>query len=96
MLFLRAATLVHSSLSKLAHSWREWFETRHEQQRAYRELMALDDSSLSDIGIARGNIPYVVSGRKHAQREREVRERKRIAVGMQLSGRAAPCIGTEK
>ena len=33
-----------------------------QRQRAYGELMALDDRSLSDIGIRRSQIPAVVEG----------------------------------
>ena len=32
------------------------------QQRAYGELMALDDRSLADIGIRRSEIPAIVEG----------------------------------
>jgi len=31
------------------------------EQQAYAELAALDDRSLADIGITRGEIPYIVS-----------------------------------
>lgn len=33
-----------------------------EQRRAIRELSALDDHVLRDLGIARSHIPYAVSG----------------------------------
>ena len=32
------------------------------RQRAYRELAALDDRSLADIGIHRSQIPAIVAG----------------------------------
>ena len=32
------------------------------RQRAYHELMALDDRSLADIGIRRSQIPAIVAG----------------------------------
>ena len=37
---------------------REW----HQRQRAYGELMALDDRSLADIGIRREEIRAIVEG----------------------------------
>ena len=41
---------------------REW----RRRQRAYHELMALDDRSLADIGIHRSQIPVIVEGMYHA------------------------------
>ena len=37
------------------HGWRQ-------RERAYDELMGLDDRSLSDIGIHRSEIPAIVEG----------------------------------
>jgi uncharacterized protein YjiS (DUF1127 family) len=68
----RAAIFMLSSLRKVVHPWK-WLEAQRQQQRAYRELMALDDSALADIGITRANIPNVVFGCKQAQREVEER-----------------------
>lgn len=84
-----------SSLRKVVHPWK-WLEARRQQQRAYRELIALDDSALADIGITRADIPYVVFGCRQAQREVEMRGSKKTPLVMQLSGQAAPCKGTEK
>jgi uncharacterized protein YjiS (DUF1127 family) len=33
-----------------------------ERQRVLNELYAMDDRGLADIGLARGDIPYVVKG----------------------------------
>jgi uncharacterized protein YjiS (DUF1127 family) len=33
-----------------------------ERQRVLNELYAMDDRALADIGLARGDIPYVVKG----------------------------------
>ena len=40
------------------NAWSGW----RKRQRAYGELMALDDRSLADIGIRRSEIPAVVEG----------------------------------
>ena len=40
------------------NGWSGW----RARQRAYGELMALDDRSLSDIGIRRSDIPAIVEG----------------------------------
>lgn len=37
-------------------------ERRRTRQAAYRELMSMDEHMLRDIGITRGDIPYVVRG----------------------------------
>ena len=52
------------------HAFAEW----QRRQRAYAELMALDDRSLADIGIRRSEIPAIVEGYHEASetpRERE-------------------------
>jgi uncharacterized protein YjiS (DUF1127 family) len=41
-----------------------------EREQAYAELMSLDDRSLADIGIRRGDIPFVVAG--ELTRDRDV------------------------
>ena len=40
------------------NGWAGW----RKRQRAYGELMALDDRSLADIGIRRSDIPAIVEG----------------------------------
>lgn len=60
-----------SYLRTVVGSCKEWIETQRQQQRAYRELMALDDRSLADIGITRANIPYVVFGHPEARCDRK-------------------------
>lgn len=47
-------------LNAAGHALAEW---RH-RQRAYAELMALDDRSLADIGIRRCEIPGLVEGHR--------------------------------
>ena len=43
-------------------------KARHHSRVMYRNLMALDDRMLKDIGIARGDIPAVAKGTKQAHR----------------------------
>lgn len=52
-----------SYLRKVVRSCKERIELHRRRKKAYRELIALDDSSLADIGISRVDIPYVVFGR---------------------------------
>jgi uncharacterized protein YjiS (DUF1127 family) len=47
-------SIVPSLVAKL----RGW----QERQRVLNELYAMDDRALADIGLARGDIPYVVKG----------------------------------
>ena len=39
------------------------FENWRARERAYRELASLDDHSLADIGLTRGDISFVLDGR---------------------------------
>jgi len=48
-------------LSKFAEGLIGRFENWRARERAYRELSALDDRSLADIGLARSDIPFVLS-----------------------------------
>jgi len=41
----------------LSESYAEW----RSRQRAYAELSALDDRALADIGVSRGEIPYLLA-----------------------------------
>ena len=50
------------SLINLFIAARNAFARWREQQRAYAELIALDDRSLADIGIHRSQIPSLVEG----------------------------------
>jgi uncharacterized protein YjiS (DUF1127 family) len=61
------------------NGWSGW----RARQRAYGELMALDDRSLSDIGIRRSDIPAIVEG-FHEKARREARD-----PAMALSARQA-------
>jgi uncharacterized protein YjiS (DUF1127 family) len=47
------------------NAWKGW----RDRQRAYDELMALDDRSLADIGIHRSQIPAIVEGARVAAPE---------------------------
>jgi len=53
-------------LSKFADGLIGRFENWRARERAFRELAALDDRSLADIGIARADIPFILD-RKPAQ-----------------------------
>ena len=55
-----------SLLSKFADGLIGRFENWRARERAFRELSSLDDRSLADIGLARADIPFVLS-RKPAQ-----------------------------
>lgn len=50
------------SLVNIAVSARAALRNWRRRQRAYHELIALDDRSLADIGIHRSQIPAVVEG----------------------------------
>lgn len=50
------------ALRQMARIFNDWRAMR----RAERELYALDDRTLRDIGIARGEIPFTVRGRRSA------------------------------
>ena len=52
------------------HAFAEW----RRKQRAYTELMALDDRALADIGIRRSEIPAIVEGAHDASNKRDERE----------------------
>ncbi len=43
-------------------------KARHHSRVIYRNLMALDDRMLNDIGITRDDIPAVAKGTKQARR----------------------------
>ena len=47
-------------LSRFADGLIGRFENWRARERAYRELSALDDRSLADIGLARSEIPYIL------------------------------------
>jgi uncharacterized protein YjiS (DUF1127 family) len=49
-------------LAAAGHALSEW----RNKQKAYAELMALDDRSLADIGIRRSEIPAIVEGHHEA------------------------------
>lgn len=50
------------SLINVAVAARNGIKEWRRRQRAYAELMALDDRSLADIGIHRSQIPAIVEG----------------------------------
>jgi uncharacterized protein YjiS (DUF1127 family) len=49
--------LIRGLWQSLSESYNDWSN----RQRAYAELSGLDDRSLADIGISRGEIPYILS-----------------------------------
>ncbi|GAB4237265.1 MAG: hypothetical protein Kow0032_22920 [Methyloligellaceae bacterium] len=51
-------------LSAIARAWRKW----RERNRARRQLRALDDHLLRDIGIRRDSIDEYVEGHTHSGR----------------------------
>jgi len=68
------------------------------RQRAYDELMALDDRSLADIGIRRSEIPAVVEGfhERTRARQRPTAARRRLIRAMPCSASAiAGCRGSK-
>ena len=56
------------SLINLFVAARNALAQRRQRQRAYHELMALDDRALADIGIHRTQIPAIVEGVSPAAR----------------------------
>ncbi len=60
-------------LSQFASGLIGRFENWRARERAFQELAALDDRSLADIGLNRGDIPFVLdrrsndSGVQHAE-----------------------------
>ncbi len=49
-----------SMLSRFADGLVGRFENWRARERAFRELSALDDRALADIGLSRSDIPYVL------------------------------------
>lgn len=47
-------------LSRFADGLIGRFENWRARERAFRELSALDDRALADIGLSRSDIPYVL------------------------------------
>jgi uncharacterized protein YjiS (DUF1127 family) len=45
----------------------ERFNAWRERERAFAELNALDDRTLADLGLRRGDIPYVIYGKTRQQ-----------------------------
>lgn len=77
------------SLISLFAAARSAMAQRRQQRRAYHELMALDDRSLSDIGLHRSQIPALVEGLDAA---RDVRSEPDPVVAS-VFGAAAPFAG---
>jgi uncharacterized protein YjiS (DUF1127 family) len=50
-------------LYRLFKALTERYEDWRRREQAYRELSALDDRSLADIGISRSEIPYALAHR---------------------------------
>jgi len=52
-------------LGRMADRFYAW----RERERAYAELTALDDRTLADLGLRRGDIPYVVYCKAQSRNE---------------------------
>ncbi|HUK11161.1 MAG TPA: DUF1127 domain-containing protein [Stellaceae bacterium] len=48
-------------LAKLTDGLIGRFENWRARERAFQELAALDDRSLADIGLSRGDIPFILN-----------------------------------
>jgi uncharacterized protein YjiS (DUF1127 family) len=76
--FLQCTIMVRNrtmSLINLCVAARNGWAGWRKRQRAYSELMALDDHALADIGIRRSDIPAVVEGFHEKARRRPVEAR---------------------
>jgi uncharacterized protein YjiS (DUF1127 family) len=49
-----------STLARFLGSLADRYTAWRERERAFAELSALDDRTLADLGLRRGDIPYVV------------------------------------
>ena len=49
-----------STLARFLGSIADRYTAWRERERAFAELSALDDRTLADLGLRRGDIPYVV------------------------------------
>jgi uncharacterized protein YjiS (DUF1127 family) len=49
--------------ARLFRSLAERYDDWRQREQAYRELSALDDRSLADIGLSRAEIPYILARR---------------------------------
>jgi uncharacterized protein YjiS (DUF1127 family) len=63
--------LLPNAFRKLGTAVIEW----RKRERAFGELMALDDRTLADVGIRRSEIPFVLSGAAKRAEERPDAER---------------------
>jgi uncharacterized protein YjiS (DUF1127 family) len=61
------STVSVSSIALLVGQFRSWMRCRRERRLAIAELQALDDRSLRDIGISRGDIAYIVRRENHCE-----------------------------
>jgi uncharacterized protein YjiS (DUF1127 family) len=59
-LHIRKEFTAMTMLSRFADGLIGRFENWRARERAFRELSALDDRALADIGLARSDIPYVL------------------------------------
>jgi uncharacterized protein YjiS (DUF1127 family) len=48
------------ALNSILHQIGSRFQAWRERQRAVAELSSLDDRALADIGLRRGDIPYIL------------------------------------
>ena len=60
-------SVMSNLIAKLADGLIGRFENWRARERAYLELSSLDDRSLADIGLSRGDIPFVLAGSRAQQ-----------------------------
>ena len=59
------------SVSRVVGRWfKARFQRAHGSQRVINELNAMDERMLSDIGITRGDIPFVAAGQSRLRNPR--------------------------
>lgn len=66
------AEAIGNWLESISRAVDRWFTARfrraHQRQRVIKELNALDERMLSDIGITRGDIPFVANGQSRVRK----------------------------
>jgi len=71
---LARAEAIGNWLEGVSRAVDRWFTARfrhaHQRQRVIKELNALDERMLNDIGITRGDIPFVANGQSRVRNRR--------------------------
>jgi len=52
-------------IKEIAHKIQNWFKAERKSSRARNELYRLSDKELQDIGISRGEIPFLFHKNKY-------------------------------